>query len=146
MINKIFQALYWRVERRLHSSFLKKKLKYGKLNNIRLHFGCGSNPLIGYINVDFQLSKGVDLIEDLNCPKIFSNNCAREIFSNAFFEHLYRKNRIEHLRRCKDILKPGGIICYLGIPYFPEVAKLYVEGEFTLYQVYRYTHGDPETD
>ena len=39
----------------------------------------------------------------------------------------------------------------MGIPYFPNIARLYVEQGpgtagpvFDLYNVYRYTHGDPE--
>lgn len=41
---------------------------------------------------------------------------------------------------------------YIGIPYFPEIARLYLENgpgivgeKFDLFHVYRYTHGDPES-
>src|SRR5205823_2953451 len=44
-----------------------------------------------------------------------------------------------------------GVCCYMGLPYFRNVAKFYLEGaagtlgaRFDLYNVYRYTHGDPE--
>ena len=45
----------------------------------------------------------------------------------------------------------GGVCCYIGIPYFKNIAKFYLESApgtagpvFDLYNVYRYTHGDPE--
>ena len=49
------------------------------------------------------------------------------------------------------MMETGGGCCYIGIPYFKNVAKFYLERApgtagtvFDLYNVYRYTHGDPE--
>jgi hypothetical protein len=74
------------------------------------------------------------------------------LFSNAFFEHLYRDKRVLHLRSAYRALGPGGTICYLGLPNFPVVARAYLEGlpgtvgsVFDLHHAYRYTHGDPES-
>jgi hypothetical protein len=70
-------------------------------------------------------------------------------FSNAFFEHLYRDQRLPHLRRSRESLQPDGACCYMGIPYVRNIATFYLEGgpgiigpRFDLYEVYRYTHGD----
>ena len=59
--------------------------------------------------------------------------------------------RAPHLRRVRQALAADGVCCYIGIPYFPAIARLYVErgpgtasDVFDLYNVYRYTHGDPE--
>jgi len=72
-------------------------------------------------------------------------------FSNAFFEHLYRPQRLPHLRRIRESLEADGVCCYIGVPYFRNIAKFYLEKApgtlgpvFDLYNVYRYTHGDPE--
>jgi len=116
MIRKVYNALYWRIERKVNNYLLIRKIKSGKVKDLKLHFGCGSNPLKGYINIDYQFSKGIDIQEDLNEPKIFLNNSIIEIFSNAFLEHLYRKNIIIHFKKCFDILNDDGVICYLGIP------------------------------
>ncbi len=50
-----------------------------------------------------------------------------------------------------ESLQDNGICCYIGIPYFRNIAKLYIERGpgtrgpvFDLSNVYRYTHGDPE--
>jgi len=87
---------------------------------------------------------------DLNLPRLAAGSVALA-FSNAFFEHLYRDNRLPHLRRLRASLQPDGVCCYIGLPYFRNIAKLYVERGpgtagpvFDLYNVYRYTHGDPE--
>lgn len=147
-MKKYINALNWRVRKFFKIKNLNIKIKNSKIKDLRLHFGCGSNPLKGYINVDYQFSKNIDLSEDLNNPKIFPKDSTKEIFSNAFFEHLYKSNRITHLLQCYTILNGKGTICYIGLPYFTEIAKLYLNREidFNLYNVYRYTHGDPETD
>jgi hypothetical protein len=51
-----------------------------------------------------------------------------------------------------DSLDPNdGFVCYLGLPDFESIARLYLDRGpgivgpvFDLYEVYRYTHGDPE--
>ena len=55
------------------------------------------------------------------------------------------------MRRIREALEPGGACCYIGVPYFRNVARFYLEKApgtlgpvFDLYNVYRYTHGDPE--
>jgi hypothetical protein len=47
-------------------------------------------------------------------------------------------------------LEPGGVVCYWGIPDFANIAWFYLERRpgivgpvFDLFNVYRYTHGDP---
>lgn len=87
---------------------------------------------------------------DLGVPQLASQSVTLA-FSHAFFEHLYRSVRLPHLRRIFDSLEPTGACCYIGIPYFPNIARFYLERApgivgpvFDLYNVYRYTHGDPE--
>jgi hypothetical protein len=76
---------------------------------------------------------------------------AAGFFSHAFFEHLLREARVPHLRAARRVLAHDGFICYLGLPDFRAVAEHYLRGgpgvvgpTFDLYNVYRYTHGDPE--
>ena len=87
---------------------------------------------------------------DLSLPRLADGSVSLA-FSNAFFEHLYRPSRGPHLQRIREALAPDGACCYMGIPYFRNIARLYVERGpgtagpvFDLYNVYRYTHGDPE--
>ena len=87
---------------------------------------------------------------DLNVPRLAPSSVALA-FSNAFFEHLYRQQRLPHLRRIRESLEDAGVCCYIGVPYFRNIARFYLERApgtlgpvFDLYNVYRYTHGDPE--
>ncbi len=113
-----------------------------------LHLGCGDHRLGGRVNVDVRPTSATDVVADLNRPPIRS---AHSVVSHAFFEHLYRKDRLPHLRAIREGLTPDGWVLYLGLPDFQEIARLYLEGapgivgpRFDLYHVYRYTHGDPE--
>lgn len=119
-------------------------------NNLRVHFGCGNDRQADFINVDSRPTKAADVVMDLNRPR-FAPQSVSFAFSNAFFEHLYRNRRSSHLRAVVTALQEDGACCYMGIPYFRNIAKLYLERGpgtagpvFDLYNVYRYTHGDPE--
>jgi predicted SAM-dependent methyltransferase len=118
--------------------------------SLRIHLGCGDDRLPGFVNIDYRPTPAVDVAMDLSLPPLADGSVSLA-FSNAFFEHLYRPARAPHLRRIRQALAPGGALCYMGIPYFPNIARLYVERGpgtagpvFDLYNVYRYTHGDPE--
>lgn len=118
---------------------------------ISVHLGCGDERLPNFLNIDCRATKATDYITDLNQPDCFELNSVRVFFSHAFFEHLYRNERAPHLSRIVKALQPDGVCCYIGLPNFKAIAKLYLErgpgvvGErFDLYNVYRYTHGDPE--
>jgi len=115
----------------------------------RYHLGCGGRRLEGYVNVDLVQTPAVDVIADLNSPELPEPGEA--FFSHAFFEHLRRDSRIPHLRAVRKAATDEGFACYLGLPDFRRVAEFYLEGRtgavgpvFDLYNVYRYTHGDPE--
>ena len=117
---------------------------------LRIHLGCGDDRLPGFVNIDYRATPASDVAMDLSLPPLAGGSVSLA-FSNAFFEHLYRPARAPHLQRIRQALAPGGACCYMGIPYFPNIARLYVERGpgtagpiFDLYNVYRYTHGDPE--
>jgi predicted SAM-dependent methyltransferase len=116
----------------------------------RYHLGCGPRPLAGWVNVDIQEAPGTDVAMDLT-EVALPEASGEVVFSNAFFEHLRRDERVRHLRSVLRVLAPGGSVCYLGLPDFRAVAELYLSGGpgmegpvFDLYEVYRYTHGEPE--
>jgi predicted SAM-dependent methyltransferase len=118
--------------------------------SVRVHLGCGGDRLPDFVNIDYRRTPATDVTMDLNVPRLGRSSVALA-FSNAFFEHLYRAQRLPHLQRIRDALEPGGACCYIGVPYFRNVARFYLEKApgtlgplFDLYNVYRYTHGDPE--
>ena len=118
---------------------------------MRLHLGCGDDRLPGFINADIRETPGTDLVLDLEVPALPPGK-VELLFSNAFFEHLRRERRADHLRAARTALHPErGMLCYIGIPYFRQVARAYLDEDggtagplFDLANAYRYTHGAPE--
>jgi hypothetical protein len=138
---------------RMSVRLLRNRVRLGALQrerSLRVHLGCGDDRLPGFVNIDYRPTAAVDVAMDLSLPQLADGSVSLA-FSNAFFEHLYRPARGPHLRRIRQALAPDGACCYMGIPYFPNIARLYVERGpgtasevFDLFNVYRYTHGDPE--
>jgi predicted SAM-dependent methyltransferase len=115
------------------------------------HLGCGDQHLDGYVNVDVRETPAVDLVADLNELVLPNGDRADGFFSSAFFEHLRRDARVGHLTAARNALTDDGFVCYIGLPDFEQIARLYLEQGpgimgpvFDLYNVYRYTHGDPD--
>ena len=132
-----------RANRRKRTTMLRQQ-------NLRVHLGCGSDRQANFLNIDSRPTAATDVTMDLNLPP-FSPASVSFAFSNAFFEHLYRDSRLPHLRAIRAALQNDGACCYIGIPYFRNIAKFYIDrapgtagAVFDLYNVYRYTHGDPE--
>ncbi|HKW95830.1 MAG TPA: class I SAM-dependent methyltransferase [Methylomirabilota bacterium] len=119
-------------------------------NGLQVHLGCGNDHLQGFVNLDTRWTEAADIVANLSLPPLSPGSVDLAI-SHAFFEHLYRRARLPHLQRVAEALAPDGICCYIGLPYFPNVARFYLERApgivgpvFDLFNVYRYTHGDPE--
>ncbi len=125
-------------------------LKYKR--GVSVHLGCGDEKKNGFINIDIRTTVATDYTIDLNRLRWFAAGSVRCFYSHAFFEHLYRTERIIHMKNVHRSLMDDGFCCYIGLPYFPNIARHYLEkrkpgivGErFDLFNVYRYTHGDPE--
>ncbi len=127
-----------------------KRAALHRRTGLKINLGCGDRPCPGFVNVDRRHTSATDVTMDLSRPR-FTPGSVRVCFSHAFFEHLLRNDRLPHLQAIHEALEPGGIVCYLGIPDFANIARFYLERRpgivgpvFDLFNVYRYTHGDPE--
>lgn len=128
--------------------FRLMKLRRG--TSLKVHLGCGDERLVDFINIDYRRTRATDMTLDLNQPR-FAPSSISFAYSHAFFEHLFRNTRLSHLQSIHASLESDGVCCYIGIPYFRNVARFYLEhgpgtasATFDLFNVYRYTHGDPE--
>ncbi len=117
---------------------------------LRVHLGCGDDRFAGFLNIDERFTPATDVTMNLSRPA-FQAGSVSACFSHAFYEHLFVRDRVPHLRAIREALEPGGVICYLGLPDFRNIARFYLEKRpgivgdvFDLFNVYRYTHGDPE--
>jgi len=78
-------------------------------NKVKINFGCGNNPLIGYVNYDkFPIDERVKYIDLNNLPLLFPNNSVDEILLSHVLEHLTDPYGV--VLECYRILKPGGVL------------------------------------
>lgn len=118
---------------------------------MKLHLGCGEKHINGMINCDCRKTSATDMVMDCSNISKFDDNSISLIFSNAFFEHLFKNQQLPLLKDCYRILEKEGLLIILGIPNFEIIARQYINkgkgiigSRFDLYNVYRYTHGNPE--
>lgn len=130
---------------------LNKNLFFNKLiyKKNKVHLGCGDIKLKKFLNIDCRPTKAVDIINDCTNLSILPKNYFLEVYSHAFFEHLFPNQRVPCLKSIYRILKDNGLVFFIGIPDFEQVAKAYLNKEkgllsekFDLYHVQRFTH-DP---
>jgi radical SAM superfamily enzyme YgiQ (UPF0313 family)/SAM-dependent methyltransferase len=114
---------------------------------MKLHLGCGTTKLDGYINIDIVPTPAADLTADIqHLP--FRDGAVDEIRLDAVFEHLYRQERAGALLEWFRVLRPGGKLILNRIPDFDGVIDAYRTGlpgmqreKFDLHEVWRYVFG-----
>lgn len=122
-------------------------------DGLKLHLGCGSIRMEGYVNIDIVPTQATDLVQNVADLPMVRKNSVEEIFLHSVFEHLYAYEQERALREWHRVLKPGGRLVMKWIPDFDLVAEAYVNRSrgttrpvFDLSEAYRYTHGDPRPD
>jgi len=78
---------------------------------MKLNLGCGEDVREGYVNVDFEKVKGVDVVLDLNDKKSwkkFKDNQFDEILMRSVIEHL--DDIFEIMKEIRRIARPGAVI------------------------------------
>ena len=94
---------------------------------IKLHLGCGKKTIPGYVNIDIQNLKNVDLCADIrNLP--FENNSIDEIYSCAAIEHFGRREWKEVVTHWYSLLKKDGIL-RLSTADFASACEEYTENK-----------------
>ncbi|MDY6934502.1 MAG: hypothetical protein SVZ03_09815 [Spirochaetota bacterium] len=93
----------------LFNAFSIKKIK--KINTLKLHLGCGSVKLDGFINIDIENWAGkCDLIMDCVKLKKIKSKSVDYIFTHALLEHIPPYKTSDTLIAWNRVLKIGGII------------------------------------
>jgi len=129
------------------------KTRIGDLikDGAKLNIGCGDKKLKGYINIDIVPLEGTDVVMDVSRDLyLIPSGIADEIRLENVFEHFYRYQQEHILRDYYRILKKGGKLIIKGLPDLDVLIGAYLKKEkgitgerFDLFNVYRYTHGDP---
>lgn len=137
----------WVLRCELNNFFLDDLIKKYK----KIHLGCGDIRLKNFINVDFRATKATDITKDCSKLDFLPNRSIDILFANAFLEHLYLSQRQKCLDEVYRVLSNQGKAIILSVPDFENIAKAYLNKQkiidkkiFDLYEVYRFTHGEPE--
>jgi len=75
---------------------------------MKLHLGCGTEKLKGYLNCDISLEVNPDKVVDLEKKLPFKSNTIDEIIINHTLEHII--NFIELMEEFNRICKKGALI------------------------------------
>ena len=121
----------------LHSDFTK----YRGCNNLKLHLGCGSVILDGWVNIDAEPYKNKVVAMKLPAGlKKFKNDSARYIYVSHLLEHLeYRTEALELVRECHRVLIPGGIL-RIVVPGIERIIRAYVNNDEDFFKVQKELH------
>jgi len=85
--------------------------QYQNSDELLVNLGAGPHGKPGWINVDICNSSGVNCVYDCRKSFPFSDNSAKGIFTEHFFEHLdYAEEIPQFLSECYRVLKIGGVV------------------------------------
>lgn len=110
---------------------------------MKLHLGCGSNILPGFVNIDFR--GNVDLKLDIRDLSNFGNNTIDEIYASHVIEYFDRDEVIIVLNEWKRVLKSGGIL-RLAVPDFSKIIQVYNSSDLDSRGILGPLYGKIKTD
>ena len=127
-----------------HLSFARFRARFGpsrmrsarrlrRLTGVKLHYGCGSRILPGWVNVDGWNAPGIDYVCDLRQPLPLSDNSCHVIFTEHVFEHIDTQFRSRVLREFHRLLEPGGTV-RIVVPDCGAYAEAYVRKDIVWFQ------------
>lgn len=101
------------------------RLHYRLINNDRskVHLGCGTSYLTGFVNIDGNFRRRVDYALDIRVGLPFPDDSIEFIYSCHMMEHLHIWEAIDLLRECRRVLSRTGYM-RLTLPDFGYVRKL----------------------
>lgn len=94
---------------------------------MKLHLGCGSKIVQGFVNIDIRQDIGVDIVDDISKLTKIPDNYADLIYACHVLEHISRHENINTLKRWYSVLKFGGKL-RLAVPDFEKIVKIYNSG------------------
>lgn len=94
--------------------------------SIKLHLGCGSKFIPGFIHIDSTHFRHLDHCADISRLPMYRDNSVSLIYASHVLEHFGRHEYLDVLAEWYRVLKPAGIL-RLAVPDFAAVAALYYE-------------------
>ena len=93
---------------------------------MKLHLGCGTKHIDGYVNIDIRYQPGVDEVNNVKFLRNYKPNSVDEIYASHVLEHFGRWEYKNVLSRWFEILKPNGIL-KLAVPDFNSITEYYLK-------------------
>ena len=78
-----------------------------------LHLGCGPNYLPGFVNIDANPQRKVDLWLDVRNGLPFPDNSVDSIYSTHMLEHFYHDELLRLFAECWRVLRPAGGVRFI---------------------------------
>jgi len=75
--------------------------------DLHLHLGCSRKYIAGFVNIDGNLFRRVDIWLDLRNGLPFPAGSVASIYSCHVFEHFYPEDLAGLLRECQRVLRPA---------------------------------------
>lgn len=102
---------------------------------MRLHLGCGSNILEGYVNVDkFVNAPNIMKWDAVNIP--LSDNSVGEIYCSQLLEHLSFEDEKKFFDEVFRLLKTGGELRF-EVPDFEWITKQFIDANDNWKEFYK---------
>jgi predicted SAM-dependent methyltransferase len=92
--------------------------------SLKLHLGCGTKHIEGYINIDIRYLPRVDEINNIKFLRNYQENTVDVIYACHVLEHFSRWEYENVLRRWYCLLKPSGIL-RIAVPNFRSICEYY---------------------
>jgi hypothetical protein len=96
---------------------------------MRLHLGCGTKKIPGWINIDSVAGCGPDLVHDLTRPFPYADQTVDEILAEDLLEHFDKYMRVQVMSEWARVLKVGGTIT-VQVPNFKKILFKYFKFGF----------------
>ena len=107
---------------------------------IKLHLGCGTKRLPGFIHVDLRPNVQPDIVADISNLSMFEDNSVDLLYFCHGLEHISPYKVLSTLKEWQRVLKPGGVL-RLSMPDFETLAKIYVNHNVPLELIVAAIHG-----
>jgi predicted SAM-dependent methyltransferase len=109
----------------------KQRMKASQLRdltNVKLHFGCGSRILPGWVNLDAYPCENISMELDLQGRLPLSDASVHWIFTEHVLEHIDRSRVGAIFSEFHRVLEPGGVARIL-VPDLQFYCHAYVKGD-----------------
>ncbi|MFA5059794.1 MAG: methyltransferase domain-containing protein [Candidatus Omnitrophota bacterium] len=111
------------------NTVMQNKAEVQNNSTIKLHLGCGTNKLSGWVNIDSVKDCQPDLVHDIMRPLPYADQTVDEILAEDLLEHFDKYMRYIVFGDWARVLKIGGTIT-IRVPNFKKLLFRYFKFGF----------------